>query len=75
MEWESYAGLVKTSTPPEEIAFEMIEGGEKVVSKKVQEDVIFLPLCQHLIPTGTYICIHLIKILYNHSYNCFHFHN
>ena len=54
MQWKAYTGSVKTSPLRNESKFEIIKEGEKIVSKIVQEDVMFVPMCQQEIPTGMY---------------------
>jgi hypothetical protein len=54
MHWKSYTGSVSSSPLTNELTFEMIKDDTKMVSKIVQEDVMFIPMCQRMIPTGTY---------------------
>ena len=54
MQWNAYTGSVTTSSLTNESMFEIIKDGEKVVSKIVQEDVMFVPMCKQVSPTSTY---------------------
>ena len=55
MQWKAYTGSVISSPLTSEATFEMTIDGKMVVSKIVKEDVMFVPVCQNVIPTGTLI--------------------
>ena len=54
MQWKAYTGSVTSLPLTNESTFEIIKDDEKIVSKTVQEDVMFVPMCQKVMPTGTY---------------------